>query len=145
MQAGPLNKKGAGISADISSPLMSDGRNNNQNSGFLSHGNNTMYPDETIKTAQGADQKTIQPYNQSPSQRKTMKAPKKSQKLMQESPRLPSSSHRRRKKEGFLKEFSYNKNNKEELGLDDLLVKMEDSVNYDDFKIALQNAPKGGV
>ena len=29
--------------------------------------------------------------------------------------------------------------------MDEILVKMEDSVNYDDFKLALNNAPKGGL
>lgn len=55
---------------------------------------------------------------------------------------------RRRKKDGFLKEFPYRKQDtqeKQEMQLDEILVKMEDSMNYEDFQIGLQNAPKGGV
>lgn len=67
--------------------------------------------------------------------------------LRDKSPRLDtvrrSSLARRRKKEGFLKDFSYRK--QESIQLDEILVKMEDSVNYDDFRVALQNAPKGGI
>ena len=69
---------------------------------------------------------------------------KQSSKRNQQDKQSQSSTQRRRKKDGFLKDFSYRKQDSS-IQLDEILVKMEESVNYDDFKVALQHAPKGGI